>query len=249
VTSGVDEARVQAILLDIEGTTTSIQFVYRTLFPYAREHVGGFLRRHAGSQPVRDAVNQLHREWEADARAGADCSAWREGAEQETLNSAAAYCGWLIDQDRKSTPLKSIQGMIWEEGYRSGELRGHVYPDVRTAFERWNQQGKSINIFSSGSILAQKLIFTHTDCGDLTPLITAHFDTTTGPKKEAESYRKIAAALCKLPEEVLFLSDSVAELDAARAAGMETVLSARPENPEPGPHGHRVIRSFDEVFP
>ena len=166
----------------------------------------------------------------------------------DSTGSAAAYCRWLIERDRKSTPLKSLQGMIWENGYKNGELRGHVYPDVPVAFARWKDQGKSISIFSSGSVLAQKLIFRHTEAGDLTPFITAHFDTTTGAKKEPESYRKIAAALGVPPGAVLFLSDSVAELDAARPVGMETALSARPENPPAEPNEHRVIRSFDEVF-
>ena len=248
MTLSLDDARIQAILLDIEGTTTSIQFVYQTLFPYARKHIAEFLEQQSESPIVRDAVNQLHREWEADAREQ-DCPRWSQGTDQETRDSAAAYCRWLIDRDRKSTPLKSLQGMIWERGYQSGELRGHVYPDVPVAFERWRRKEKTISIFSSGSILAEKLIFAHTDFGDLTRLLTAHFDTTTGAKKEPESYRKIAAVLGKPPGAVLFLSDSVAELDAARSAGMETALSARPENPGPGPHEHRVVRSFEEVFP
>jgi len=247
VTLSLDEARIQAILLDIEGTTTSVGFVYHTLFPYARKHIAEFLEKQCQSQIVRDAVKQLHREWEAGAREPG-CPPWSKGTDQETRESAAAYCRWLIDRDRKSTPLKTLQGMTWERGYQSGELRGHVYPDVPAAFERWKRKGKTISIFSSGSVLAQKLIFAHTDFGDLTPFLAAHFDTTTGAKKESESYGKIADALGKPPGAVLFLSDSVAELDAARSAGMETALSARPENPEPGPHDHRVIRSFEEVF-
>ena len=248
MTLSLDEARIQAILLDIEGTTTSIQFVYQTLFPYARQHVGEFLEQHADSQTVHDALKQWRREWETDAQEP-DCPPWREGTDRKTRESATAYCRWLMDRDRKSTPLKALQGMIWESGYRHGELRGHVYPDVPAAFERWKRQGKRISIFSSGSILAQKLIFAHTDAGDLTPFLTAHFDTTTGTKQEAESYRKIATALGEAPGAVLFLSDSVAELDAARAASMQTALAARPENPAPGPHNHRVILSLEEVFP
>ena len=249
MTLSIDEACIQSILLDIEGTTTSIAFVFQTLFPYARKHIAELLEQQSHSQVVKDALRQLHREWETDAREHEDCPVWRGETEQETRNSAAAYCRWLIDRDRKSTPLKSLQGMVWENGYRSGELRGHVYPDLPAALERWKRKAKTAAIFSSGSILAQKLIFAHTDFGDLTPYLAAHFDTTTGPKKEPESYREIATALGKAPDQVLFLSDSVAELDAARAAGMETALSARPENPQPEPHGHRVIRSFDEVFP
>lgn len=178
-----------------------------------------------------------------------DCPAWRSESRDAEIESIVAYCLWLMDQDRKSTPLKSLQGMIWESGYRSGELRGDVYPDVPAAFARWKQKGKTIAIFSSGSVLAQKLIFAHTEFGDLTPFITAYFDTTTGAKRDPGSYTKIAAALGVPTGGILFLSDSPAELDAARYVGMETALSARPENPPTGPISHRVIRSFDEVFP
>ena len=249
----LDPARVRAILLDIEGTTTSIEFVYNTLFPYAREHVAEFLINNFESQPVQDAVGELRRAWEGDARAHSECPPWLADTRHTEIASAAAYCRWLIERDRKSTPLKSLQGMIWQAGYQSGELRGHVYPDVPPAFARWKKQGKTISIFSSGSVLAQKLIFAHavseSGTANLTGFITSYFDTTTGPKKEAESYRKIAAALRVPAGAVLFLSDSVAELEAARSARIVTALSARPENPPVGPNAHPVIRSFDEVLP
>ena len=264
MTLPLEEARIRAILLDIEGTTTSIDFVYQTLFPYARRHLAEFVERHYGTEALRSTFDQLRRECEADARQNnprhpakrdravatpADCPEWLAESRQAEIESVVAYCHWLMDRDRKSTPLKSLQGMIWESGYKSGELQGHVYPDVPAAFARWKQKGKTISIFSSGSVLAQKLIFAHTPAGDLTPFITAHFDTTTGAKKEAESYRKIAAALDVAPGEILFLSDSLAELDAAQSAGMQTALSARPENPPTGPISHRIIRSFEEVLP
>jgi enolase-phosphatase E1 len=245
----LDPARIRSILLDIEGTTTSIEFVYQTLFPYAREHVAEFLRNNSDSEPVQEAVRQVRREWEADTREHSDSPAWRAGSHADEIESAAAYCRWLIDRDRKSTALKSLQGMIWESGYQSGELRGHVYPDVPAAFARWTRQGKALSIFSSGSVLAQKLIFAHTQHGDLTPFITSYFDTTTGPKKAPESYHEIADALGLPSDAILFLSDSVAELDAARTAGMETALSARPENPPAGAHEHAALRSFDDVLP
>jgi enolase-phosphatase E1 len=249
VTLPLDEARMQAILLDIEGTTTSIDFVYQTLFPYARQHLAEFVERHYGTEAIRSIVEQLRRECEADASQYSDCPAWRAETREAEIESTVAYCHSLMDQDRKSTPLKSLQGMIWENGYQRGELRGHVYPDVPTAFERWKRKGKTISIFSSGSVLAQKLIFAHTEFGDLTPFLTAYFDTTTGAKSDPESYRKIAATLGVPPNEVLFLSDSPAELNAARSMGMHTALSARPENPPTGPISHRVIRSFEEVLP
>jgi enolase-phosphatase E1 len=261
VTFSIKEARIRAILLDIEGTTTSIDFVYQTLFPYARRHLAEFVERHYETEALRSIVEQLRREWEADARqkdprhetravaTPSDCPAWHAETREAEIESIVAYCHWLMDQDRKSTPLKSLQGMIWESGYQRGELRGHVYPDVPAAFARWKQKGKTISIFSSGSVLAQKLIFAHTEFGDLTPFLTAYFDTTTGAKSDPESYRKIAATLGVPPNEVLFLSDSPAELNAARSMGMHTALSARPENPPTGPISHRVIRSFEEVLP
>ena len=158
-----------------------------------------------------------------------------------------AYVHWLMDRDRKSTGLKSLQGKIWEAGYRSGELRGQVYADVVPAFARWQEQNKQITIFSSGSVLAQKLLFSTTPAGDLTRFIRAYFDTTIGPKREAESCRRIAVALGLPPSEILFLSDVDAELDAARAAGIEIALCVRPGNPEAATCGHPLIHIFDEV--
>jgi enolase-phosphatase E1 len=150
-----------------------------------------------------------------------------------------------MDRDRKSTALKSLQGRIWESGYRSGALRSHLYADVRPALERWRSEGKRVAIFSSGSVLAQRLLFAHTPEGDLTPMIDAFFDTTTGPKREAESYRRIAAALGMPPVGVLFVSDVAAELDAARAAGLKTALCVR--EGEAPPPGHPVVRELGEL--
>ena len=248
MTLRLDEARIQAVLLDIEGTTTSIDFVYHTLFPYARRHVAEFVERHYGTEDLRLNLDQLHREWETDARQNSECPAWRAESRQAEIESVIAYVHWLMDHDRKSTPLKWLQGKIWESGYQSGELRGHVYPDVPAAFARWQKKGKTISIFSSGSVLAQRLLFAHTTAGDLTPFIRAYFDTTTGAKAEPESYKKIADSLAVTPSAILFLSDSLTELNAARSAGMKTALSTRPEKPPTGPHSHRVIRSFAEVF-
>ena len=249
MTLRLDEARIQAVLLDVEGTTTSIDFVYHTLFPYARRHVAEFVERHYGTEPFRQTLDQLRREWEMDARQNSECPAWRAETRQAESESVVAYIHWLMDQDRKSTPLKWLQGKIWESGYETGELRGHVYPDVPAAFSRWQQKGKTISIFSSGSVLAQRLLFAHTTAGDLTPFIRAYFDTTTGAKSDPESYRKIADSLGVTPATILFLSDSWVELTAARSAGMARALSVRPGNAPTGPHRHRVIRNFDEVFP
>ncbi|HEY9015039.1 MAG TPA: acireductone synthase, partial [Gemmatimonadales bacterium] len=185
------------------------------MFGYARHWVGGFLERHWNDPAVRADVHQLETE-HAKEQSG-DPARW-----QDDPASVADYVYWLMDQDRKSTGLKSLQGKIWDEGYRSGELRGEVYPDVPVAFERWRRQELDIAIFSSGSVQAQRLLFHSTAAGDLTRFIRAYFDTTTGPKTTAESYARIAAALQRPPSEVLFVSDITAELDAARSGGMQT---------------------------
>ena len=153
-----------------------------------------------------------------------------------------------MDRDRKSTALKSLQGLIWEEGYRGGDLLGEVFADVPAALARWRAQRIDAGIFSSGSVLAQQLLFRHSSAGDLTSLLRWHFDTTTGPKTDPESYRRIAAAMGIPAASVLFVSDIAAELDAARTAGMQTRLALRPGNrPPPLGHGHTEIRTFDEL--
>jgi enolase-phosphatase E1 len=154
----------------------------------------------------------------------------------------------LMDQDSKAPALKELQGQIWEEGYRTGELVGAVFDDVRPALERWRARGIDVGIYSSGSVLAQKLLFGRSSAGDLTPLLGWHFDTAVGAKTDPESYRRIVAAIGRSPGELLFVSDVVAELDAAGSAGMQTALSVRPGNaPVSGDHGHRQIQSFDEI--
>ena len=163
----------------------------------------------------------------------------------EQIESAVAYIHWLMDRDRKSTPLKAIQGRIWREGYEAGELLGEVFDDVPPAFERWRRQNKLICIYSSGSALAQKLLFAHTAAGDLTDYIYRYFDTTVGHKIEARSYLRIAEELQTAPANTVFISDAVAELDAAGAAGMKTVLALRPGNhPVEFPVNHPTVDSF-----
>ena len=154
----------------------------------------------------------------------------------------------LMDQDSKTPALKELQGHIWEDGYNTGELVGAVFDDVKPALERWQRQGIAVGIFSSGSVLAQKLLFGHSSAGDLTPLLRWHFDTSVGAKTNPESYRRIAASMGETTEAVLFLSDIVAELDAARTAGMQTALSIREGNTAVGSgHGHRSMSSFEEI--
>jgi enolase-phosphatase E1 len=213
----------RAILLDVEGTTTPLSFVHEVLFPYSRARLADYLRAHGGDPEVQEDVAALQAQHARDAASGAAPPFWNE----DILASAATYARWLIDQDRKATPLKSLQGRIWEEGYAAGELRGQVYPDVPGAFEAWKRAGKILAIFSSGSVLAQRLLFTRSEAGDLERFLSAHFDTTTGRKTDASSYASIAQALGLAAPDVLFLSDVVAELDAARSAGMGTALVAR----------------------
>jgi enolase-phosphatase E1 len=239
--------RIEGILLDIEGTTTPIAFVVDVLFPYARTH----LRRHLAelvASPTHAAVlDQLRAEHAADQRAGESVAAWVDAPPAARLESAAGYAEWLMDRDRKSTPLKILQGTLWQEGYQRGELVGEVFADVPPALARWQAEGVPVGIFSSGSVLAQQLLFRHSSAGDLTPFLRWYFDTTTGKKADRDSYQRIASAMNMQPESIVFLSDVVAELNAARDAGLSTRLSIRPGNAPPLPHDHPVIRTFNEI--
>jgi enolase-phosphatase E1 len=228
---------VRAVLTDIEGTTTPLSFVVDVLFPFARER----LEDACASKDPRfaDAVRQLRQEHEAERRSGAQVPDFGEGA---------PYARYLMELDRKSTGLKALQGLIWEEGYRTGELQGDVYPDVPEALRAWRERGIRARVFSSGSVLAQKLLFGHTPYGDLLPCFEGYHDTTTGPKREARAYAAIAESFGLPPGEILFLSDVVEELDAAREAGMRTGLFLRPGNKPAEPGSHPVYRNFSELI-
>jgi enolase-phosphatase E1 len=243
-----DAAPTRAVLLDVEGTTTPIAFVHDVLFPFARARLREFLDRECDDPEVAAHVEALRRQRDADAAAGAGAPAWRETSARERAESAAAYAAWLMDRDSKLTVLKALQGRIWQAGYERGELRGEVYADVARAFRRWHAQGRRVAIFSSGSVLGQRLLFGHSTAGDLTPCIDACFDTTTGPKREAASYRRIAASLEVAPAEVLFVSDVVAELDAALDAGLQTALCLRPGTERAPGAGHAAVGSFDGLL-
>jgi len=221
----------RGILLDIEGTTTPIRFVYDVLFPFARKHA----HQHLGDNEQR----ALKHEYDADVANGLTPPPWSSGA--------IHYVHWLMDQDRKSTALKTLQGNIWQEGYRLGDLRGEVFADVPDALGRWHNAGVDIRIYSSGSILAQKLLFSTTPHGDLTRFLKGHFDTTTGPKTNPSSYTGIAATFGMPPSEILFISDVVRELDAASTAGLQVLLSVRPGNPPQPPHHYESVTEFGAV--
>ncbi len=242
------ENKIQAILLDIEGTTTPIDFVFRTLFPYARQRLPQFLATHSSDPNIRGDMDALRAQHRADAAGQLNPPQWVDDSPGAELTSTAAYGAWLIDRDSKCSALKSLQGKIWQEGYRTGELRGEVYPDVPAALARWSKQGKIICIFSSGSVLAQKLLFGSTPAGDLTRFLRAYFDITIGPKSAPESYLRIAEALALKTPNILFISDVAKELDAARDAGMQTALCARTKSTEQVASSHRAINSFEEIF-
>jgi enolase-phosphatase E1 len=238
---------IRVILLDIEGTTTPISFVHEVLFPYARAHVKSYLTAHLDSPETIASLAQLRKEQALDTERALDPPALVTDTRAAKINSIVAYVEWLIDRDRKSTGLKALQGEIWKQGYLDGTLRAPLFADVLPALERWRRGGLRVAIFSSGSMLAQKLLFAHTQAGDVTEFIESYFDTTTGPKAAIESYQLIAADLGVKADEILFISDVAAELDAARDAGFQTLLCVRPGNyPQPD-HDHRIISSFDEV--
>jgi len=223
---------VTTYLLDIEGTTTPIAFVTKTLFPFARAE----LRKYISSHPLSDDIKSLSIEYEKDVEAGNQPPVW-DGLSQD---SVVPYLEWLMDIDRKSTGLKSIQGKIWEHGYATGALKGVVYPDVPPAFRRWKDAGKKIAIYSSGSVLAQKLIFGHLDT-PLTPHIDAYFDTEVGGKRIAASYAEIARRLEQSAEQILFLSDILEEVNAAKSEGMQSIQVFRGGIPA----GMQGIENFD----
>src|SRR6267142_840080 len=206
---------VSVLLLDLEGTTTPINFVYKILYPYAREQVRPYLEEHWASTEVQADVRDLLQENADDVRRRLNPPLINGPAEQASLDEVVAYVQWLMDHDRKTTPLKSLQGKIWEVGYGKGDLRGQVFEDVAPAFKRWREQAKSICIYSSGSVLAQRLMFAHSEAGDLTGFIGSCFDTNIGPKQDADSYTKIAAELERQPSEIVFVSDRLIELEAA----------------------------------
>src|SRR5215207_7572298 len=243
------DANTRAILLDIEGTTTPVEFVYEVLFPFARRRAAEFIRGLYESADVRADLDALEAEHRADDAKGDHPPAWLGATDDARIDSATRYVHWLMGQDRKSTALKSLQGKIWEGGYRDGQLKGQVYADVPAAFARWRAQQRSIYIYSSGSVLAQRLLFAHTDEGDLTAHIGGYFDTTTGPKKDAASYHSISTHIGLPASSILFLSDITAELDAARDAGMQTALCVRPGTDEPAPPPHTLVHTFDAIFP
>ena len=222
---------IKAIVADIEGTTSSLSFVKDVLFPYSQKHMAEFVRIHAQDPAVRRELDEVRR------LSGKNLS----GA--EVIEQLIRW----IQEDKKITPLKSLQGMIWEDGYKKGDFKGHMYEDAVRHLRKWKQAGIRLYVFSSGSVQAQKLLFAHTEYGDLTPLFSGYFDTHIGNKREADSYRKIAESIATTPEDILFLSDIKEELDAARAAGMPTIWLVRDGAIDPKA-AHRQAANFDAIY-
>ncbi|MCG8367344.1 MAG: acireductone synthase [Pseudanabaenales cyanobacterium] len=229
-----------ALLLDIEGTTTPISYVFDVLFPFARDQVEDFLQTRGQDADVQADLTLLRQDYQAESK---PVPLWQE----DSPTAATPYIHHLIACDRKSTGLKSLQGKIWYVGYQSGQLRSQLFPDVKPAFERWRSAGKAIYIFSSGSVQAQKLIFRYSQDGDLTRYISGYFDTATGPKREIGSYQKIADQMGRSPNHILFISDVVAELRPAQAAGFQTLFSSRPGNHTDDAEGFTKIEDFSNV--
>lgn len=223
---------VKYILTDIEGTTTSIKFVYETLFPYFREHISE-LKELTYLEEVQKVFKKTVE--------------LAESLEDKKLRSTDDVIEILLkwsNEDRKITPLKTVQGILWEKGYKSGEIKGHVYQDVAPELKKWKKNGLKIGVFSSGSIAAQKLIFGYSEAGDLTPYFSNYFDTTTGGKRERETYQKISVELDLDPSEILFLSDIVEELEAADNAGFQTIQLVRNETTANWPI---IAANFNEI--
>jgi enolase-phosphatase E1 len=223
----------RAVLTDIEGTTTPLSFVLDVLFPYARRRLDAACA--SGEPRLAEALRWLRQEHQEEKEPVPD------------FGDGGPYAHWLMDRNSKSTGLKMLQGILWQDGYRAGELRSQVWPDVADALRTWKERGIRVRVFSSGSVLAQKLLFGHSDQGDLLPYSEGFHDTTTGPKQDPASYAAIADSFGLPPGEVLFLSDITAELDAARAVGIQTGLLLRPGNKPAEPNGHPTYRSFAEL--
>ncbi len=226
---------IRAIVTDIEGTTSDIRFVHNVLFPYARENLAAFIAAFQHREDVAQALSDLRDEI---------------AQPQATVEDLITVLFGFMDEDRKSTALKALQGMIWRDGYLNGSFTGHLYPDVLPALKAWHQAGIGLYVYSSGSVAAQKLLFGYSDEGDITSLFSGYFDTLVGAKRETDSYRNIAADIGLAPGELLFLSDIRQELDAAREAGWHTVQLIRDEaddvsrHPQVNRFDHLTLESF-----
>lgn len=231
--------KIAAIVTDIEGTTSSIGFVHNVLLPYALKHMGAFVREH---QDERDVMRLLVRLSEST------------GISLHKIDAMIKLLEQWMREDVKNIELKALQGMVWEKGYKQGLYQAHVYPDVPEVLQRWQQEERNLYVYSSGSVKAQQLFFRFSEFGDLRLLFSGYFDTTVGAKREVESYENIAQAIALKPESILFISDVKEELDAAEAAGFQTVWMLRAEDTSLDPERaqlkttHRVVTSFEQIM-
>jgi enolase-phosphatase E1 len=234
----------RSILLDIEGTISSIRFVYDEMFPFARREIPQYVRGHFDDEEFASTIEAIA----ADMGYESSVQWWEALGEEDRVQSVVDAAIGMMDQDKKATGLKQLQGQVWQSGFESGELRSHVYEDVLPALNDWQARGLDIRIYSSGSVQAQRLFFQYTQYGNLLDSFCGHYDTTTGPKKDAASYHLIAEQIGVGSDEILFASDSLDELNAARQAGLQTVLCLRPGNPEIADVcGHTTVSSFDQI--
>jgi enolase-phosphatase E1 len=241
---------ISHLLLDIEGTTCPVSFVADVLFPYAASQLPHFLQSRTTDPTVQALLADVQRAWSQDTDPEAMALLRQSQQEQQPggVGPCAAYLQLLIRQDRKLTPLKELQGLIWRGGYASGQLVAPLYADVPTALHRWHQSGVVLGVYSSGSVEAQKLLYRHSNAGDLTGLFSHWFDTRIGQKQDHGSYQKIAAAMHTSTQSVLFVSDAVAECTAASTAGMEVLFSHRVGNPQQDPGRFSAVSSYDELI-
>jgi enolase-phosphatase E1 len=223
---------IRAIITDIEGTTSDIRFVHNILFPYARQHLAAFIRENQDNAEVAAALNAVRIEAELP---------------EADLATITEILFSFMDQDRKSTGLKALQGMIWRAGYVNGSFTGHLYPDVLPALKAWQQQGIKLYVYSSGSVAAQKLLFGYSDEGDITGLFSGYFDTHVGAKREVNAYHTIAAEIGLPADQLLFLSDIYQELDAAAEAGWQTLQLIRGDADNQS--RHRQVNNFSQINP
>jgi enolase-phosphatase E1 len=246
---------ISHVLLDIEGTTCPVSFVADTLFPYATHHLETYLQAHAEERVIQELLIELTNRWSKDPEPIAQ-RLWREaglelteggGMKARDWQTMLPYLRWLMASDRKLTPLKDLQGRIWEEGYAKGDLQAPLFADVAPSLQGWAAQGLVLAVYSSGSVPAQQLLYGHSSAGDCRPLFSHWFDTRTGSKQEASSYSKICELMQTSPDSVLFISDANRELQAASGAGMRVIFSKRDGNPEQNCGSYPCLTSLDAI--
>ena len=238
----------QHLLLDIEGTTCPVTFVSNVLFPFAKRELSSYINQNGNDSTQNRYIQDAREEWAKDQSVeSAELKRQVNDQQISEITGLTRYLEYLITVDRKSTALKDIQGQIWEYGYNNGQLKAELFPEAAECLMRWHQERIALSVYSSGSIRAQQLLYTHTSKGNLEPLFNQWFDTHTGPKKSAESYITIANQLNSNAENIWFVSDNGDECDAARTAGMHTLFSLRDGNPDRNPRDHAIIHTLRDI--